>query len=150
MLIVAESWAYDAATRAVMQGNRRRDTRPELAVRRLIHAAGLRYRVDHAPLEGHRRLKADIVFPRLQVAIFIDGCFWHGCREHCRPANINAEFWSTKIVANRDRDLRTNQWLHDAGWTVLRFWEHEQPEVVASKIVHEIRRRQGGGRRRTP
>jgi len=135
MVIVAESWARDAATRAVMRGNARRDTRPELAVRRLIFAAGLRYRVDYAPLPEYRRLKADIVFPRVRIAIFIDGCFWHGCVDHYRPATANAKFWSTKIAGNRQRDISSNLKLVEAGWTVLRFWEHEAPEQVASRII---------------
>lgn len=92
--IVAESWASNPAARAAMRGNRRRDTQPELLVRRLVHAAGLRYRVDFAPLPDRRRLRADLVFIRARVAVFVDGCFWHGCPDHHRPAKTNASFWT--------------------------------------------------------
>ncbi len=81
-----------------MLGNRSRDTQPELAVRRLVHAAGLRYRVDYAPLRDRLRLRADIVFTRAKVAVFVDGCFWHGCPEHHTGAKTNAEFWSAKVT----------------------------------------------------
>lgn len=122
-----------------MRGNRRRDTRPELAVRRLVHAAGLRYRVDFPPLPDRPRLRADLVFSRVRVAVFIDGCYWHGCPEHYRPASRNAAFWSRKIAANRERDTRTNETLEAAGWTVLRFWEHEDPKNIATEISQIVR-----------
>ena len=121
-----------------MRANRRRDTRPELAVRRRLHAMGLRYRVDFAPLPQARRLRADIVFTRVKVAVFIDGCYWHGCGEHYRPARTNAEFWTAKISHNRIRDARSDALLRDAGWTVLRFWEHEPPEPVARSIASAV------------
>lgn len=124
-----------------MRANRRRDTVPELAVRRLVHAAGLRYRVDYPPLADHRRLRADLVFTSARVAVFIDGCFWHGCPEHHRPARTNAEFWSEKVDGNQQRDARVDGLLKDAGWVVLRFWEHEPPEVVATQIAEEVRSR---------
>jgi DNA mismatch endonuclease (patch repair protein) len=124
-----------------MLGNRSRDTKPELAVRRLIHAAGLRYRVDYAPLRDRLRLRADIVFTRAKVAVFVDGCFWHGCPEHHTVAKTNAEFWATKVTGNRDRDSRTNSTLRDAGWTVLRFWEHEAPVAVAAAVVDVVQAR---------
>jgi len=123
-----------------MRGNRRRDTRPELAIRRLAHAAGLRYRVDYAPLSDHRRLRADMVFQRARVAVFVDGCFWHGCPHHHRPSRTNAEFWSKKVEDNQIRDAKTDALLQDAGWTVLRFWEHESPQMVAARIADEVRR----------
>lgn len=122
-----------------MRGNRSRDTKPELAVRRLVHASGLRYRVDFAPLRGRRRLRADLVFTRAKVAVFVDGCFWHGCPEHHVAAKTNAEFWAAKVTGNRDRDARTNSALREAGWTVLRFWEHEDPAAVAATIVDVVR-----------
>lgn len=117
-----------------MRANRRRDTAPELAVRRLVHAAGLRYRVDFAPLPDHRRLRADLVFTRAKVAVFVDGCFWHGCPQHHTVAKSNADFWAAKLTSNRARDERVNATLDAAGWTVLRFWEHERPEVVAEAV----------------
>ena len=101
---------------------------------------GLRYRVDFAPLTTRRRLKADVVFTRTKVAVFIDGCYWHGCPDHYRPARANSEFWSAKIVGNRERDLRTNAALVEAGWTVLRFWEHEPATQVAEAIAAVVGR----------
>lgn len=116
-----------------MRGNRGRDTGPEMAVRRLLHARGFRYRVDLAPVPGVRR-RADIVFTRARVAAFIDGCFWHGCPEHATWPRTNADFWRQKIEGNRERDRDTDQRLREAGWTVLRFWEHEAAADVAEAI----------------
>lgn len=116
-----------------MQGNRSRDTAPELAVRRLVHAMGLRYRVSARPLPNLRRT-ADLVFTRRRVAVFIDGCFWHGCPEHHRQPSANAGYWSAKIERNRARDAATDATLADAGWTVLRFWTHQPPTEVAAAV----------------
>lgn len=116
-----------------MAVTRGRDTSAELRVRLILHARGLRYRVDVQPLKGVRR-RADILFPRARVAVFIDGCFWHGCPQHATwPAN-NAAFWRDKIETNRARDRDTDQRLRLAGWTVLRAWEHELPEEVADRV----------------
>jgi DNA mismatch endonuclease (patch repair protein) len=127
-----------------MLANRRRDTGPELAVRRLVHAAGLRYRVDFAPLPEQRRLRADLVFTRARVAVFVDGCFWHGCPEHHTVAKNNADFWAAKVSENRARDERVNALLKDAGWTVLRFWEHEHPAEVAARAVATVQESKRG------
>ncbi|WP_264079963.1 very short patch repair endonuclease [Mycolicibacter hiberniae] len=131
---MTESWASSEHARLTMRANRSRDTKPELAVRRLVHAMGLRYRVDFPPLPSNRRMRADLVFTRARVAVFIDGCFWHGCPDHHTVARTNAEFWATKVLGNRTRDERTNAVLTDAGWTVLRFWEHEDPSTAAQAI----------------
>lgn len=122
-----------------MRGNARRDTKPELAVRRLVHASGLRYRVDFAPLSEMRRRKADLVFTRAKVAVFVDGCFWHGCPRHYRKATTNADYWVAKVRANQARDTSTDLALSESGWTVLRFWEHEQPDEVARKVISTVR-----------
>ncbi|GAA3670117.1 very short patch repair endonuclease [Nocardioides ginsengisoli] len=121
-----------------MQGNRARDTRPEMAVRRLLHAMGLRYRVDARPLPDLNR-RADIVFSKAKVAVFIDGCYWHGCPEHGTTARTNADYWGPKIQRNRDRDADTSQRLSEAGWTVARFWEHEPPGAVADAVSALVR-----------
>nr|WP_301547021.1 very short patch repair endonuclease [Gordonia sp. X0973] len=134
------SWASSAAVRKSMQGNRRRDTAPEMAVRRLVHAAGLRYRVDYAPLPEMPRRKADLVFTRAKVAVFIDGCFWHGCPEHRQVPKTNAQFWSDKIATNQARDMDMDRSLTDSGWTVIRCWEHEDPFVVASAVADAVGR----------
>lgn len=129
-----ESWASSPGSRRSMQGNRSRDTSPELAVRRLVHRAGCRYRVDVRPVPAIRR-RADIVFTRQQIAVFIDGCFWHGCPHHYVPPKSNADYWHPKIARNRERDLDTNRLLEGAGWSVMRFWAHEGPELVANQII---------------
>ena len=121
-----------------MIANRRRDTQPELRVRRLLHAAGLRYRVDVAPLRGLRS-RADIVFTRQRIAVFIDGCFWHGCPAHGVAPKTNAEYWGPKLARNRARDLDVSKQLAESGWAVLRFWEHEPPEDVARIIMAQWR-----------
>jgi len=120
-----------------MLANRRRDTGPELAVRRLIHAQGLRYRVDFAPL-ARLRTRADLVFTRQKIAVFIDGCFWHMCSEHFIFPKTNRSYWEPKLARNAARDRRTNQALAEAGWLVLRYWEHENPGVVAADIVRSL------------
>lgn len=125
-----------------MQGNRSRDTSPELAVRRLLHAFGLRYRVDYRPEPSLHRT-ADIVFTKQRVAIFIDGCYWHACPEHGTRARTNATYWSEKLTRNVARDADTTGRLNDAGWTVLRFWEHENPEDVAATVEAAVRSRAG-------
>jgi DNA mismatch endonuclease (patch repair protein) len=116
-----------------MRGNRARDTRPELLVRRAVWALGLRYRVGVRPLPSLRRT-ADLVFTRARVAVFVDGCYWHGCPLHYRPARRNADFWSTKIEGNRRRDAETDARLREAGWTVVRVWEHEDAEAGADRV----------------
>ena len=124
-----------------MQANRSRDTKPELNVRRILHSRGLRYRVAITPDPALRR-KADIVFTRAKVAVFIDGCFWHGCPEHGRTEfRHNAHYWPGKIATNLARDIDTNLRLAQLGWTVLRFWEHEDVADVADAIVGIVKAR---------
>lgn len=128
-----------------MLGNRRRDTTPELAVRRLVHAAGLRYRVDFRPLPQLNRT-ADLVFRRAKVAVFIDGCFWHGCPEHHTVARTNAVYWADKVRGNRERDAETDRTLANHGWTVVRIWEHEDPVSGAERVVAAARAASGVNR----
>jgi DNA mismatch endonuclease (patch repair protein) len=125
--------AVDDATSERLRHVRRRDTAAELAVRRLVHARGLRYRVDVAPIAGIRR-RADLVFTRAHVAVFIDGCFWHRCPIHGTEPKNNAEWWRAKLDANVARDRDTDRRLREAGWVVIRAWEHEAPTVVADRI----------------
>lgn len=123
-----------------MQGNKSRDTGPELALRRSCFALGLRYRVAVAPIRGLRG-SADMVFPRAKVAVYLDGCFWHGCPEHYVPPKQHAQFWADKVSMNRDRDERTSKLLHEAGWEAVRVWEHEDPAAAATRIAHVVSRR---------
>lgn len=135
----SESTASSPGVRAAMRANRGKDTGPELALRRLLYQRGLRYRVNARPLAEIRR-KADLVFPGDHVAVFVDGCFWHGCPDHYRPAVKNADFWREKIDANRARDAETNEKLLAAGWRVIRVWEHEDPARAADEIEQLLRR----------
>lgn len=122
-----------------MQANRGRDTAPELAVRRAAHGLGLRYLVDARPLPSLNR-RADLVFPRARVAVFVDGCFWHGCAEHGTTAKSNTAFWDAKIARNRARDIETNTKLAAAGWRVIRVWEHDDPADAAARVASVVRR----------
>ncbi|MFG2997056.1 very short patch repair endonuclease [Streptomyces sp. NPDC048340] len=110
-----------------------RDTNPEMSVRRLLHASGLRYRVNF-PVPGMRRRTIDIAFTRAKIAIFLDGCFWHGCPEHATQPKANAQWWRSKLDTNMARDRETTAHLEAAGWMVLRFWEHESPASAADSI----------------
>ena len=125
------------AARNRMRATKSRDTEAEMKVRRLLHAMGLRYFVEKVVINSPRR-KADIVFTRAKVAVFIDGCFWHGCPKHGTSAKANAEFWRDKIQTNKERDLDTNKRLKKEGWLVIRAWEHENPEKIASKIATKV------------
>lgn len=126
------------ATSARMSRQATRDTEPELLLRRELHRLGLRYRVDHA-LPGMPRRRADILFTRAKVAVFVDGCFWHACPEHkTAPAN-NAAWWSAKLARNVARDRETDEHLSSLGWTVLRVWEHENVIQAATDIGRIVR-----------
>jgi len=117
-----------------MQRQRRRDTAPEVTLRRALHRRGLRFRVDRSPITGMRR-RADIVFGSTRVAVFVDGCFWHGCPLHGTYPTKNAAWWHAKLAANRTRDRDTDARLREAGWTVLRVWEHEEPDMAAAGVA---------------
>ncbi|MFD3439614.1 very short patch repair endonuclease [Streptomyces sp. NPDC058685] len=123
-----------AAVSARMSRQVSRDTAPEVAVRKLLHGAGLRYRVN-VPVPGMRRRTIDIVFGKAKVAVFLDGCFWHGCPQHATHPKANAEWWRTKLDRNMARDRETTDHLQAQGWTVLRFWEHESPETIARAVA---------------
>lgn len=133
----ASETVVPAHVRNIMQGNRSRDTRPEVAVRRAVHALGMRYRVGVRPIPTLRRT-ADLVFTRAKVAVFVDGCFWHGCPEHYLAPRSNAGFWSSKVERNRRRDADTTDRLRSQGWTVLRFWEHEDAATAALRVQASV------------
>ncbi|WP_173921738.1 very short patch repair endonuclease [Agromyces sp. Marseille-P2726] len=134
----SSSWASSPAARKVMQANRSRDTSIEWAVRRIAHSRGMRYRVNARPERDIRRT-ADMVFGGPRVAVFIDGCFWHGCTAHYTRPVANSDYWGDKVSRNRARDIETNNLLRERGWTVLRFWEHEKPSEVADVIERAVR-----------
>jgi DNA mismatch endonuclease (patch repair protein) len=122
-----------------MRGNRRRDTAPGLSFRRALFARGLRYRVDYPiRLERGRPIRSDIVFTRRKVAVFVDGCFWHGCPEHQVVPKRNREYWAPKLRRNFERDRESDRRLSDAGWKVVRIWEHEALDAAAAKVEAAI------------
>jgi DNA mismatch endonuclease (patch repair protein) len=137
LLDVGDSWASSTGVRTCMQANKARDTKPELALRSAVHSLGLRYRVSAQPLKGLRRT-ADLVFRKARVAVFLDGCFWHGCPEHHTVAVRNASFWADKVRTNQDRDRDTDSRLEEAGWLILRIWEHDDPTVAALTIHRAV------------
>jgi DNA mismatch endonuclease (patch repair protein) len=119
-----------------MRSTKRRDTKPELELRRALFRMGLRFRVD-VPIDGSRR-RTDIVFRSDRLAVYVDGCFWHSCPEHGSVPKQNTEWWIHKLATNVARDADTDARLRADGWTVLRFWEHEDPEVVAEVVAGEL------------
>ncbi|RKN40372.1 very short patch repair endonuclease [Streptomyces hoynatensis] len=121
-----------------MAAIKRRDTKPERAIRSLLHAAGKRYRVDvRLDLEGARP-RPDILFTRAKVAVFVDGCFWHCCPEHGRQPGVNAGYWGPKLERNVARDRAADEALRAAGWTVVRVWEHEPRDEAAARIIATV------------
>jgi DNA mismatch endonuclease (patch repair protein) len=104
-----------------------------MAIRSILFAQGLRYRIDVCPIPGMRR-RADILFSSARIAVYVDGCFWHGCPVHASWPKQNADFWKQKIETNRARDADTDRRLKQAGWVVIRIWEHEDPNEAASRI----------------
>ncbi len=137
------------AVTARMSRQRRRDTAPELLLRRELHRRGLRFRVDH-PLPGMPRRRADVTFTRARIAVFVDGCFWHGCPEHATRPTANADWWAAKLARNVARDRETDAHLRDAGWQVLRFWEHEDIHAAAALIAAAYRTRPSWARTHEP
>ncbi|WNV82798.1 very short patch repair endonuclease [Umezawaea sp. Da 62-37] len=132
-----ERLATTEAVRARMSKQRSRDTEIEVALRRELHRLGLRYRVHRRPVRAVRR-EADVVFGPSKVAVFVDGCFWHGCPEHGTWPKRNGEFWRAKIEANRTRDANTDLVLAEAGWLSLRVWEHEPAEAAAVRVKDAV------------
>ena len=115
----------------------RTGTAPELELRRLLHAQGLRYRVN-AGVAGLPRRRIDILFTRARVAVSVDGCFWHGCPQHWIPPRSNREWWEWKIATNRARDADTDRRLAELGFASLRIWEHVPPQEAAALVVDRI------------
>ncbi len=147
-----ESDRYPYPTRpavtAVMKGNRKTDTRPEVALRSALHRSGARFRKNHnVKVDEGRAIRVDIVFPRAKLAVLVDGCFWHRCPEHGVDPRSNTAYWSPKLMRNVERDRVTDLRLRVGGWTVLRVWEHE---VTPSKMARTVEAVQGSLARRGP
>jgi DNA mismatch endonuclease (patch repair protein) len=121
-----------------MSRQRRRDTAPELAIRKLLHAYGLRFRVT-LPIPGMPRRSIDIAFTKARVAVFVDGCFWHVCPVHATSPAANSQWWAAKLATNQARDIATNDHLAALGWTVVRVWEHEDRTAAAERILRTVR-----------
>ncbi|MFK8847578.1 very short patch repair endonuclease [Streptomyces sp. Ac-502] len=136
--------SFGVSSRMRRQG--RRDTKPEMALRRLLYTAGLRYRLQRR-VPGMPRRTIDIAFPGLQVAVFVDGCFWHGCPDHATHPKANAQWWRDKLEGNMTRDAETTAHLESVGWTVLRFWEHEAPQEVAKQVSDVVQAAKVAGTR---
>jgi DNA mismatch endonuclease (patch repair protein) len=123
-----------------MKSNRRSDTGPERLLRSAMHARGLRFRKDYRIDLSELRVRADVAFPRVRVAVFVDGCFWHRCPDHASDPRNNAEFWERKLSGNVERDRRVDVALEADGWTVIRCWEHEPASVAAEKVAAVVDR----------
>ena len=122
-----------------MQGNRSVNTGPELKIRRVLHSLGYRYRVNKTIECGDRKVRPDIVFGPKRVAVFVDGCFWHSCVEHCRVPASNRHYWVPKLLRTQARDRLDCMSLAARDWTVVRIWEHENVSAAVDRIVAELR-----------
>jgi DNA mismatch endonuclease (patch repair protein) len=131
--------ASSPAVRRRMQATSRRDTPAEVALRSALHRRGLRFRL-HRKIAGVPRVRPDIVFVSAKVAVFVDGCFWHGCPEHGTLPKSNRDWWTTKLQANAERDQRHSAALRKVGWTVVRVWEHEVPAAAAQRVFDLVTR----------
>jgi len=129
-----------------MQSNRPKDTTLELRIRSALHRAGFRFRKNRRPVVG-LRCEADIIFSAVRLAVFIDGCFWHGCPQHATRPATNRAWWAAKLDRNMERDRLNNDQLRAAGWTVCRIWEHEGTNPAVSRVAELVRsRKQTKGR----
>ncbi len=134
-----------AGRSANMKANRRVDTKPELALRRALHGLGYRYRKDYRlDLAEGVRVRPDIVFTARKVAVFVDGCFWHCCPDHGTQPAANTWYWEPKLRRNVDRDRAADAALGRAGWTVIRFWEHESIDAAVAGVVDVLAEAQVG------
>jgi DNA mismatch endonuclease (patch repair protein) len=122
-----------------MRGNKRKDTKPEVAVRSALHKLGYRFRKDYLVETEHGRVRVDIAFPRQRLAVQIDGCFWHRCPEHGNTPRANSEYWRRKLERNVARDRRNDEELSRAGWRVTRIWEHASVCVAVAQIGAIVR-----------
>lgn len=135
--------ASSERVRSAMRGQRTRDTRPEILLRRALHRRGLRYRLHQRPV-GTLRRTVDVVFGPARVAVEVRGCFWHACEAHGTWPKANADWWLRKLSRNRQRDLELNEVLRTAGWELIVFWEHDDPEMAADAIAARVTARRGG------
>ncbi|SDQ35335.1 very short patch repair endonuclease [Quadrisphaera sp. DSM 44207] len=136
--------ASSPAAARTMRANRRRDTQPEVALRRELWRRGHRYLVDATPAGTSRRRRADVLLRGARIAVFVDGCFWHSCPQHLSVPKRNREWWEVKLASVRERDARTDVELRAAGWVPVRIWEHEEPRAAVDRL--EVLLASGRGR----
>lgn len=130
--------AISPAVAAVMRGNKKADTRPELRARSALHAAGFRFRKSLVITTRNRRVVVDVAFPARRLAVLIDGCFWHSCPVHGTRPTSHVGYWSWKLARNAERDRLVEEELRDVGWSVLRIWEHEPTDQVVSMVKTKL------------
>jgi DNA mismatch endonuclease (patch repair protein) len=124
-----------------MRANRKTGNRPEARLRSELHRRGLRFR-KNAPIRGDGwTVRPDVVFPRLKIAVFLDGCFWHACPQHGTSPRVNQRYWLPKLEHNAERDSLNNKRLREAGWHVVRIWEHVATADAADSVEREVRLR---------
>lgn len=122
-----------------MRATLRRDTPQEVAVRSALHTLKFRFRVDWTLPNTRRR--ADLAFVTAKVAVFVDGCFWHCCPQHATWPKSNAAWWKDKLTGNVARDRDTDRRLENAGWVVVRIWEHENVDDAVQRVARVVRLR---------
>lgn len=130
------------ATVSVMKANKRANTQPEVLIRKYLHGAGFRFRKDYNIKVGKKNLRPDIVFTKLKIAVFIDGCFWHSCPSHGHIPKSNIHYWEPKLKKNIQRDKDTDKALKDAGWKIVRIWEHVPVREASKQIIMTINHEQ--------
>jgi len=141
--------ASSAGVRVRMQAQAQKDTAPEVVLRRALYRRGMRYRIHVRPVAGLRR-QADIVFLGASVAVFVDGCWWHRCPTHSHAITNNTTWWTMKLAKNVARDRDTDRRLAEMGWTVVRVWEHDDPESVAERIARIVQAKRASSRSARP
>lgn len=133
------SWASSPGVRRSMQSNGPKDTAPEVALRSVLHRRGFRFRKHVRPIPG-LACTVDVLFPTERLALFVDGCYWHSCPEHASYPRLNGEWWRAKLDGTRERDIRNTKALIEAGWHVIRVWEHEHVDAAATLVANALER----------
>lgn len=133
--MTGDSWASSETARRIMKANKGRNTGPEMRLRRELYRRGLRFRVSGPAV---RATRADILFTGASVAIFVDGCFWHGCPEHFVQPKTNQAYWAPKIARNQQRDAQVRNELRRSGWAVVEVWEHEPLHEAADRVASHV------------
>lgn len=146
--LATASWASSEASRRRVRAQRQWNTKPEVAIRRLLHRKGLRFRLQVRPSTAMRQ-RIDIGFMTEKVGVDVRGCFWHRCPEHGTSPSANAERWAEKLARNVERDAHTVQTLTGLGWQVVVVWEHEDPQAAADRVEAAVRARRYRARRHT-